>query len=320
MKVSPSKLNTFLHCPQTYMLEYLQEERPPQQPFLPADFGVFVHKVLELAINEPEEDAHDILAREFVKVFGAEVYHSVLDYAYEYQKAIKDTIKYGKTIGKDYKAPEMTGYFKRTYGNQLVNLFNAVLGHDEVNAYAFWDDAYRCVSNFEEWYKGYDGELSMSEHKLNNVVLADVGEYVYFNGIIDFINKGDDDFIIVDFKTNRTPYDESFTSFSTQLGMYAVAGRKAFGKLPTVGYLELRTGKFTVKQISQEDLDRYEDYFFEVYKEMSNFEIDYKNHKKAGGDDYDFLINYSHRFPVGALQVQGCPCKFIDSCIFKSIK
>jgi hypothetical protein len=128
----------------------------------------------------------------------------------------------------------------------------------------------------------------------------------------------DEELFIIDFKTNRTPYDASFTSFSTQLGMYSLASEVAFGKLAKVAYLELRTGAFTVKDTKPEDQVTYRRYYETVLMQLFDFEQNYKKHKKKGGTDKDFLMNYSHRFPVGALQVQGCPCQFLDQCIFKS--
>lgn len=318
MKVSPSRLNTFLKCPQQYVLEYLQEERPPRVPFLPADFGTFVHEVIELVIKSPDENPIDILSKKYVKVFGEDVYNSVQEYADTYHSAVRDTLQHGETIGKSYRSPSMTNYFKFKHGDKLVNRYRAVLGHEAVDAYPFWDDAHRCLEYFLKWHSKYDGKLSMSEQKLEGVVLGYVGkEPVYFNGVIDFIHAGDDELLIVDFKTNSKPYDDAYISFSTQLGMYAVAGESFFGKLPRVGYLELRQCKFTVKDVDEEELKRYKEFFNVVFKSMRKFEKAYAKHKAKGGSDDKFLITYSDRFPVGSATTQGCPCNFLSSCIFK---
>lgn len=322
MTVSPSRLNTFLHCPQTFVLEYLQPERPPQVPTMPTVFGVFVHAVIEDYYNNYDEDMtiYDHLAMAFAKEFGIDTYHAVVDYSGEYEKAIEDTMAYGVSIGRDYRAPEMTGYFKRTHGDTLGRMFHRVMGLNDVNAYAFWKDAYLCCQNFESWTKENKilNNLVLSEFSLDNQELFRYDNIsVVYNGVIDLL-QDDGDITIVDFKTNRTPYDVSFTNFSIQLAMYSVVAEQYYGKIPNVGYMELRTGKFTKKEASTVSQAKYRRFLDKAVKEMVDFTLSYEEAKEKGMSEYDFLFNYATRFPVKSAQVQGCPCKFVDKCIFKA--
>jgi hypothetical protein len=323
--ISPSRVGTFLDCPQKYSEQYLQPERPLDSPTLPKVFGSFVHLVLEKCLlynNESngltQDDAELVLAQEFTKVFGAGSLEVVMKFSSQFNKAISDTLSYGCSIGKQYKSPQQTAYFAWRHRPELEELFKRIA---DVNTdmYSFYSDAHDCVVNFYSWFtsegKGYE---IIPELALDNIIISlptlDSSVEVRYNGIMDVYMRKGDEIIVVDFKTNRTPYDADVINFSVQLGLYALAVKARFDIIPKVAYLELRQGKLSKREMGSDELERYQHFFAQVVTDMLEFTKVYK----AGKKDLGFFTQYATRFPLSSAKTQGCPCDFVNKCVFKN--
>jgi len=317
--ISPSKLSTFVMCPQQFALEYLQEERPAREQNIPMAFGTFMHSVFEMCIKDPSSDVYEALADLFITTFGRKAYGDVIQLSGAYEEACERTRSYGNSIGKTYKSPAMTSHFKFRYGDALGEMYREAFGLAEVNLYQFWSDAQVCAKNFEGWFdklKSNGAYELLSEAKFDVLLpFKKKGIQFRFNGVIDLVILQGDEIIVVDFKTNQTVYAEYKSDFSLQLAMYCQVIQQVYKKTPKVAFYQARLNKYKVKTYDEEKLALIEGSISSLLGSMVDFILAYeKEGKSLEGKSTAFYLKYADRFPLMSASVQGCPCRFIEQC------
>lgn len=195
---SYSKMEVYKNCPYQYDLKYNQKKYTDDTS-IALEMGSLLHYVLESkgrALIAGESIDYDKLN---------EIIQNGTSQTDEKTKELLPGVKALRTkYWEPFSVPDTEG---RTY-DQKLNIFDNVL-HTEMET--------------DDW------QPYLFEHPFEFVW----DNRVIIKGFIDRIDKKDDEYRTIDYKTSKKVYDSSKLATSLQFGIYALAIYKDFGVLPS---------------------------------------------------------------------------------------
>lgn len=217
--LSNSMLQTAICCPLKYKLIYIDKVDPykGQKVYGAAWAGNVVHKIIEL-----HDDTDNLITPLLVllsSLFSPEVAQRTGNLMALYSDARAATMEYGKRWGNTYKAPEMTGFWKKTYSG--VDQLLAKLDQDIPAAFpGIWEESYselmkRVYVSLNNWPKMRIAPAIASEKKLKSQV-----RLVMMAGTADRLENRPNGTALCDIKSGKWGYDEEKVSLLDQLGLY----------------------------------------------------------------------------------------------------
>lgn len=316
---SHSQLTNAVSCPWLYYVTTRLRDRIVLKAQAQV-VGTLVHTVAERFLTEvPDRDTmkrpyqlgtlHGLKDEEFTKQFGEKALEAINLYFDEYNEACDATIEFGRSIGREYKAPTWTGYWQRTYAARFDELERTTFQplQAELRNIRFQStllDVYqhisRCTDNFLKVYRKLGKPKKMLvEYRLDpriNIHGAMKG------GRIDLITWAEDYSIAVwDFKTGRKQWSPNDIVNEPQLLWYAYGVEQQFGQLPAErGILDLYNGDILKAPVLPCEIEHFKKTIqgAMAHEQRLHDTIEQEGIEKA-------LEQFP--LPIGRLNL-GCPC------------
>jgi len=307
--VSNSMLQAAIVCPLKYKLAYIDRKKPYDGKLFDAtSIGTVVHKCLELHEDDPaaalvvfwdqiRELVGDTLASD-----AKSLMRLVLD-------ARAETQEEGKKWGREYKAPEMTSFWKKRFSG-LDRLLDGL--DKKVEAYvegSVWDISFsklvmRGLISLKNWPSLRLGEPIAAEMLLKDILGKD-GQQTAMVGTVDRLeSRGENKVAVCDYKTGAWAYDLSKVKNSDQFGTYhrlieTQRGLVKSGEFPEVVewvLYDLFANQVIRYEVEPEALAAFDarleanlEYFKQVSSQFGNVAVP---------------------IPAGSSYRNGCPCVF----------
>lgn len=310
-----SVLSEAVNCPHKYYVRYVLKRKTVLEAsyFL---LGRIVHTAIENFYNASTlSDAVLLFNQAWTDAFDAESLGLFISYGEEHKRAVDETLAYGVSIGKEYKAPEMTAYWKKNFAAGLDELRkkieakaaefeNARMATTGLDMYL---QARKCVENFVRLHEQHEKQYGrpdkrLCEHKIDPPIEL-LG--VKMAGTLDRLDFYGDCLFLYDYKTGRYKrWTKTDVANSDQLCWYAYAARELFGALPTkIGIWDLYNNAIVDHELTKEDIDRF------LLRMRGNlaFKRFVDDYIKAQGED---AVSWAKLLPVpaGLSMKAGCPC------------
>ncbi len=331
INTSHSQLTTAVLCPWAYYVSTRFRDAMTIRSQAQV-VGILVHTVIERFYEEcPNKDDRfrkgqvawltDTVHEEFIKAFGAEALAEVVRYHAEYAEAVEDTMEYGRSIGKDYKAPTWTGYWQRKYGEHFDALEEGTFKplQAQMKTIVFQStllDIYshieRAINNFLKLYRSDLKKYVQSYIEIKIDPRLEI-HGSRKGGRIDLVGvREDGELDVLDFKTGRKRWSREALLNDPQTMTYALGVREQFGKSPTqVGIIDLYNGEIHTRSVSEAEIDAFKAGLKGaiVYEQRLNACIDEKG-ISATLEEYPLPIGRGAVF---------CPCNLIheDNSVIK---
>lgn len=225
--LSNSMLQAAITCPLKYKLLYLDRVATKDGNWFDATFiGTVVHRCLELHDTDTEAALTELWAI-LEQYFGPVLVQRTRSLMAVYDEAVKQTLKDGHRWGREYKAPQMTGYWKKNYAG-LDNLLSqlsmavAVTYPDYVLDPPYWAMVSKMVRCIRVWQALKLGEAIDGGRE--QIIQGEVGPKdarIRMVGTVDRIeDRGDGRIAICDYKTGEWGYTQDKVVNSDQFGLY----------------------------------------------------------------------------------------------------
>lgn len=223
LRMSYSKLDTFVNCPYQYYLKYECGYYPNNPNTLVLNVGTLCHKVLELkaqsVINKEEKVSYEVL-------------NDVLYNGY-----------HEKLTEKDAKGEDIAGITELKQKYDIIDWYKDNDGGNyEVKMKRFSEEVLpnRIVEGEKQELEPTDWQVAYSELPFKfylETPLKDEIKTTRFEGFIDRVDirtntKGETEYRVVDYKTSKKVYKSDKLATPLQMVIYGIAIENMFGVLP----------------------------------------------------------------------------------------
>ena len=232
--LSNSMLQAAITCPVKYQKLYVERSVDPEARahwFDATTVGIVVHECIEIHDNDIDglrKAAWDHLERIWSPASMALAKQNME----VHQIAVKDTQAQGARYGRVYKAPEMTGHWKKNYAfleerwDQFDSLTLASLrsrfGKDPIFSIPPSAMVRQVMTALDNWLELRITDSFAEEQVVKQELyypLIEAGKKVRV-GTIDRLEERPGGIAICDYKTGRWPYNEEKVANSDQFGLY----------------------------------------------------------------------------------------------------